>query len=102
MQLFFRLIAILLVLTTGGVFQTLAFAGDEFATCAGEEEDGDTCTDCVLDCGLCQCCPLRGAPGGHGPEAVVSRPMLEAMSFIPDDEPILSGMGAEIFQPPRG
>jgi hypothetical protein len=37
MQLLLRIIAVLLVLTTGGVFQTLAFASDTHASCAEDE-----------------------------------------------------------------
>jgi hypothetical protein len=101
MHLFFRIIAILLVLTTGGVFQTLAFAGDEHVACAGEEEDGDACIDCAFDCGMCLCCPLRAAPASQRLEAVVRMPVLDMVSCLADAEPVLSGAATDIFQPPR-
>jgi hypothetical protein len=100
MQLLLRILAILLVLTTGGVFQTLAFASDGTVTCEDEEETGEQCADCALDCAMCLCCPLRAAP---------SMPMVEVPVPVPIHEPVQSlihesapaGVSADIFQPPR-
>jgi hypothetical protein len=100
MQLFFRLIAILLVLTTGGVFQTLAFASDGTDACAGEEDEG-RCADCASDCSLCLCCPLRAAPATPPlVEAAIDAPLPEPVPTT-IGEPVPSGVGADIFQPPR-
>ncbi len=99
MQPLLRILAVLLVLTTGGVFQTLAFAADVHADC--EDEATGDCTDCSSACALCLCCPLRAAPV---PAAIVDEPA--APPALPPvlfrvDEPVLSGTGADIFQPPR-
>jgi hypothetical protein len=99
MQLFLRLIAILLMLTTGGVFQTLAFASDGAEACA-DEETGDACADCALDCGVCLCCPLRAAPASSGVELPVEAPLLEPV-LASLSEPAPSGVRPDIFQPPR-
>ncbi|OJH37216.1 hypothetical protein [Cystobacter ferrugineus] len=99
MPLFLRLIALLLMLTTGGVSQTLALVGDEVEDCAGEEEDGP-CADCAGDCGVCPCCPLRAIP---------STPVVEVPAEVTPPEPVLVSLhepallavGTDIFQPPR-
>jgi len=98
MQLFLRLMAVLLVLATGGVFQTLAFASDEHAVCEDDERGG--CETCASDCALCLCCPLRAAPASPRVEAPMSAPALPSVPCIVD-EPVLSRVGADIFQPPR-
>ncbi|WP_426752105.1 hypothetical protein [Myxococcus sp. Y35] len=99
MQSLLRILAVLLVLTTGGVFQTLALASDEHSDCA--EEVTDDCEDCAPSCVLCVCCPLRAAPG---PESPIAR-LIPAPRPLPIpsrvDEPTLSGVGTDIFQPPR-
>ncbi|WNG37704.1 hypothetical protein F0U61_31465 [Archangium violaceum] len=100
MQLLLRILAILLVLMTGGVFQTLAFASDGAVACEDEEETGEQCADCALDCAMCLCCPLRAAP---------SLPMVDVPAPALLHEPVLSiihasapsGVSADIFQPPR-
>jgi hypothetical protein len=100
MQLLFRLVAVLLVLTTGGVFQTLAFAADTHADCE-EEEGADECTDCAPSCVLCPCCPLRAAPAPIPPiESPTSVPLQPRVPTCVS-EPVLSGTGTDIFQPPR-
>lgn len=94
-----RFLAVLLVLMTGGVFQTLAFASDTHADCA--EDEDDECTDCAPSCVLCPCCPLRATPAPV--------PFIEDLAAAPApppvparvDEPVLSGLAADIFQPPR-
>ncbi|EPX60457.1 hypothetical protein D187_001944 [Cystobacter fuscus DSM 2262] len=99
MPLFLRLIALLLMLTTGGVPQTLALVGDGVEDCAGEEDDGP-CADCAGDCGLCPYCPLRAIP---------ATPVLEMLAEVtpPEQalvslgEPALLAVGTDIFQPPR-
>ncbi|MBZ4400604.1 hypothetical protein K8625_33350 [Myxococcus sp. AS-1-15] len=99
MQLLLRLMVVLLVLTTGGVFQTLAFASDTHADCM--EDEGDDCTDCAPSCVLCPCCPLRAAPAPvpvMGDLAAAPTPPL-VPSHV--DEPVLSGTATDIFQPPR-
>ena len=100
MQLLLRLLAILLVLTTGGVFQTLAFASDGAETCADEEETEKQCADCAFDCAMCLCCPLRAAPSIPMVEVPVPAPIHEPVrSIIHESAP--SGVSADIFQPPR-
>jgi hypothetical protein len=98
MQLFFRLITLLLLLTTGGVFQTLAFASPGEVECAGEE--ADECGDCTWSCALCMCCPLRAAPASRTVQATWSEPELPP---VPSGmaEPVLCRVGSDIFQPPR-
>ncbi|AEI67193.1 hypothetical protein [Corallococcus macrosporus] len=99
MQFLLRLLAVLLVLTTGGVFQTLALASDVHDECA--EEASDDCADCSTTCVLCVCCPLRAAPG---PSITVARLLLPSLRLpLPSRvaEPLLTGVGADIFQPPR-
>lgn len=94
-----RFLAVLLVLMTGGVFQTLALASDVHDDCA--EEASDECEDCSPNCVLCVCCPLRAAPGPASPIArlIPSPRPLPIPSRV--DEPTLSGVGTDIFQPPR-
>ncbi|MFP2956635.1 hypothetical protein ACLEPN_02075 [Myxococcus sp. 1LA] len=99
MRSLLRFLAVLLVLTTGGVFQTLALASDVHDDCA--EETSDECEDCAPNCVLCVCCPLRAAPG---PSFMVARLALPSLLLpVPSrvDEPLLSGVGTDIFQPPR-
>lgn len=99
MQSLLRMLAVLLVLMTGGVFQTLALASDSHGDCA--DEASDDCEDCSPNCVLCVCCPLRAAPGPTSPVAQViplPRP-LPVPSHV--TEPALSGVGTDIFQPPR-
>ncbi|QSQ12950.1 hypothetical protein [Myxococcus landrumensis] len=101
MQPLLRILAIFLVLMTGGVFQTLAFASQETEPCADAEEAGQPCEDCASDCVLCLCCPLRAATPSL-PEVDVSLP-------TPRHEPApsrppalaLSGVSSDIFQPPK-
>ncbi|MFY0523429.1 hypothetical protein ACN28I_09685 [Archangium gephyra] len=100
MQLLLRILAILLVLTTGGVFQTLAFASEGAVTCEDEEETGEQCADCALDCAMCLCCPLRAAPSMPMVEAPVPVPIHEPVQSI-IHESVPSGVSADIFQPPR-
>ena len=99
MPLFLRLIALLLVLTTGGVSQTLALVGDGVEDCAGEEDDGP-CADCAGDCGVCPCCPLRAIPAtpvvDMTAERIPPEPVLVSLR-----EPPLFAVGTDIFQPPR-
>jgi hypothetical protein len=98
MPFLFRLIAVLLMLTSGGVVQTLAFASGGDVNCAGEQDEGP-CTDCTLDCGLCLCCPLRAAPALSLVQTQEAPVREEALSAI--GEPVLAGPGEDIFQPPR-
>jgi hypothetical protein len=101
MQLLLRILAILLVLTTGGVFQTLAFASDGAETCADEEETGKQCADCAFDCAMCLCCPLRAAaPSIPRVEVPVPVPIPEPVRSL-IHEPAPSGVSVDIFQPPR-
>ena len=99
MQLLFRLLAVLLVLTTGGVFQTLASVLGQEETC--EEEDGTReCTDCTSQCGLCAHCPRLATPGAEMarlPELPPTRERALAVSSAP----VVSAVFADIFQPPR-
>ena len=95
------LLALLLVLLTGGVPQTLAAAVDTHADCA--EEEGDDCTDCgecAPGCALCFCCPLRAAP------PVVLGVRLPRVTSVDGPElapkALLAGAGPpDIFHPPR-
>ena len=97
--MFLRLIALLLVLTTGGVSQTLALVGGGVEDCAGEEGDGP-CADCAGDCGVCPCCPLRAIPATPVVEIIaeVTPPEPVRVSL---SEPALFTVGTDIFQPPR-
>lgn len=99
MRFLLRLIALLLMLTTGGVLQTLAFASEGVEACA-DEEDGEQCADCALDCGVCLCCPLRAAPVSPVVELRVEVPLPERV-LASVREPVPSGVGVDIFQPPR-
>ncbi|AKQ66366.1 hypothetical protein A176_003278 [Myxococcus hansupus] len=99
MQSLLRLLAVLLVLMTGGVFQTLALASDEHSDCA--DEVTDDCEDCSPNCVLCVCCPLRAAPGPTVPTAQVMLPPRPLPVPSRVTEPTLSGVGFDIFQPPR-
>jgi len=100
MQPLLRILAILLVLMTGGVFQTLAFASNGAETCADEEEMGEQCADCAFDCAMCLCCPLRAAPSMPMVEAPLPAPIPEPVQSLMH-EPDPSGVSADIFQPPR-
>ncbi|XXF78542.1 hypothetical protein P2318_01935 [Myxococcaceae bacterium GXIMD 01537] len=100
MQSLLRILALLLVLTTGGVFQTLAFASDGAETCADEEETGKPCADCSFDCAMCLCCPLRAAaPDMPKVEVPAPAPIHEPVRSL-IHEPVLSGVSADIFRPP--
>ncbi len=98
MQLLLRLIAVLLILATGDLVHVVAFASEAHAAC--EEELGEECTDCSADCSLCVCCPLRATPASPSSEASQRAP---ALVPVPSrvDAPVLSCLGADIFQPPR-
>jgi hypothetical protein len=98
MQTLFRLLAVLLVLTTGGVFQTLAFATGASTDCA-EEADED-CTDCTASCGLCVRCPQPASPG-----MAVILPLAPVLVLEPVRavivRPVLPAPLTDVFQPPR-
>ncbi|MET0401645.1 MAG: hypothetical protein ABW123_04540 [Cystobacter sp.] len=99
MQTLFRLIAVLLVLTTGGVFQTLAFASDLEDACEGGDGHTD-CSDCTSPCGLCLRCPQFATPAVELlllPELPPSREVAPTASSAP----VLCAFRADIFQPPR-
>ena len=94
-----RLLTLLLVLTSSGVFHTLALASEEQADCAGEEEPGG-CTDCS-NSAVCACCPLRAVampPPVQLPAAVVTGTSV-CFSL---DEPVVAAASVDIFRPPRG
>ncbi|QQR47941.1 hypothetical protein JKA73_18690 [Myxococcus xanthus] len=99
MQSLLRFLAVLLVLMTGGVFQTLALASDVHDECA--EEASDECEDCSPNCVLCVCCPLRAAPAPASPNARLIPPPRPLPIPSRVDEPTLSGVRTDIFQPPR-
>lgn len=99
MQSLLRFLAVLLVLMTGGVFHTLALASDVHDECA--EEASDECEDCSPNCVLCVCCPLRAAPAPTSPHARLIPPPRPLPIPSRVDEPTLSGVGTDIFQPPR-
>ncbi|CAM3216035.1 hypothetical protein G4177_24030 [Corallococcus sp. ZKHCc1 1396] len=98
MQTFFRLMAVLLVLTTGGVFQALAYATGVSAACS-EEADED-CADCTASCGLCARCPQPASP-----TVEVLLPLAPTLVAEPVHavivHPVLSAPLTDVFQPPR-
>ncbi|HSP78212.1 MAG TPA: hypothetical protein VLQ93_06765 [Myxococcaceae bacterium] len=99
MRLLFRLMALLLVLMTGGVLQTLTFASTGAEDCA-DEEVGGSCDDCSLGCALCLCCPLRASAPTLPQVEVPAEPRVSEPVLSVTQEPVLSGVGADIFQPP--
>ncbi|WP_338863607.1 hypothetical protein [Myxococcus stipitatus] len=101
MQPILRILAILLVLMTGGVFQTLALASQETEPCADEDDTGQPCEDCASDCVLCLCCPLRAATPSL-PDVNVSAPApLHEPAPSRPQALALSGVSTDIFQPPK-
>ncbi|RKG74075.1 hypothetical protein [Corallococcus terminator] len=98
MQTLFRLLAVLLVLTTGGVFQTLAFATGASSACS-EEADED-CADCTASCGLCVRCPQPASP-----TVDVLLPLAPVLVAEPVHgvivHPVLTAPLTDVFQPPR-
>jgi hypothetical protein len=100
MRFLLRTLALLLVLMTGGVFQTLAFASDTHADCEEETGSGD-CSDCATDCALCLCCPLRAAPAPLPFVSQVEEPLVRPPIHVHPDVLLPGGVGRDIFQPPR-
>lgn len=96
MQSLLRFLAVLLVLMTGGVFQTLALASDVHDECA--EEASDECEDCSPNCVLCVCCPLRAAPAPALPNARLIPPPRPLPIPSRVEEPTLSGVGTDILR----
>ena len=93
-----RLLALLLVLTSSGVFQTLALASEEQADC-GSEDDPGGCTDCS-DCAPCACCPLRALAMPAPVELPIAGSIETSVSFRVDG-PVVAAACADIFRPPR-
>ncbi|RKG60902.1 hypothetical protein D7X30_08325 [Corallococcus sp. AB011P] len=96
----FRLLAVLLVLTTGGVFQTLAYAAGTTSACEEEADEEQHCTDCTASCGLCVRCPQPASPGM---EVLLPVPPVLVSEPAPTDvvPPVLSPPLTDVFQPPR-
>ena len=93
-----RLLALLLVLTSSGVFQTLALASEEEADCASED-DPRGCTDCS-DSAPCACCPLRAL----AMPAPVPLPIVRSTGtrvFFRVEAPVVAADCVDIFRPPR-
>jgi hypothetical protein len=93
-----RLLALLLVLTSSGVLQTLALASEEQADCANED-DPSGCTDCSKSA-PCACCPLRVL----AMPAPVQLPIVCSTGtsvFFSVDQPVVAAARVDIFRPPR-
>lgn len=99
MRSVFRLLALLLVLTSSGVFHTLALASEERADCADEDEPGG-CTDCS-NSAVCACCPLR-AVAMPAPVQLPVALVAGASVCFSLDEPVVAAACVDIFRPPRG
>lgn len=98
MRFVLRLLALLLVLTSSGVFQTLALASEEQADCASED-DPSGCTDCSKSA-PCACCPLRAlAMPAPVPLPVVCSS--ETSAFFRVEGPVAVAARVDIFRPPR-
>lgn len=93
-----RILAVLLALTTGGVFQTLAYAAEEHGECADEESAN--CTDCSPLCATCVCCPVRAAAAPHTMVVQWVAALREPVVVV-TEEPVVSALVSDIFQPPR-
>ncbi|WP_225410356.1 hypothetical protein [Stigmatella hybrida] len=93
-----RILALLLVLTAGGVFQTLALVSEGAVPCEDEEGPEERCADCAV----CLCCPHRALPGSSVVEVRVLPPASRP-SPAPrgPHTPVPSGVTADIFQPPK-
>ncbi|SEU25155.1 hypothetical protein [Stigmatella erecta] len=93
-----RILALLLVLTAGGVFQTLALVSEGAVPCEDEEGTEEPCADCTV----CLCCPHRALAGTPLVDMRVlppaSRPSPVPLRL---HAPVPSGVTADIFQPPR-
>jgi hypothetical protein len=106
MQLLLRLMAVLLVLTTGGVFQTLAFAAGDASVCTedggehGDEGETDGCADCTTGCGLCLRCPQLATPGMAVALPARLAPVRQLLQ-PGAPRPVVSAHSGDIFQPPR-
>lgn len=93
-----RLLALLLVLTSSGVFQTLALAGERRADCASED-DPSGCADCS-ESAPCACCPLRAL----AMPAPVPLPFVCSTGtsvFFRVEAPVAAAACVDIFRPPR-
>jgi hypothetical protein len=98
MPLLLRLMAVLLVLTVGGVFETLASALDAHAHC--EDDAAGSCDGCCALGASCLCCAAREVPTGLAAEVYEPVPVLVPIR-VSRVEPPPSGVGTDIFQPPR-
>ena len=110
-----RLLALALVLATGGVLQTLAAVADVQVPCAEaaadahadeapcgdpcEDADGD-CDGCSPTCATCLCCPGRVALTSVRPE-LRPLPRVREQVMAWTHEPVVGPRGSDIFQPPR-
>jgi hypothetical protein len=99
MRCVFRLLALLLVLTSSGVFHTLALASQEQANCADEDDPGG-CTDCSKSA-ACACCPLRAVAMPARMKLPVALVVGTSVCFTLD-EPVAAAACVDIFRPPRG
>jgi len=98
MQLLLRILALALMLSTGGVFQTLAYAADEHTECADEESA--SCADCSPLCADCVCCPVRAAAAAPSVGVQWVAAPREQVAVV-TEEPVASALVSDIFQPPR-
>jgi hypothetical protein len=99
MRFVLRLLALLLVLTSSGVFQTLALASEEQADCAGEDDPGG-CMDCSKSA-PCACCPLR-ALAIPAPVPLPTVCSTGTSVFFSVEGPVAAAARVDIFRPPRG
>ncbi|HWN72150.1 MAG TPA: hypothetical protein VNM90_31140 [Haliangium sp.] len=88
-----------MVLTSSGVFQTLALASEEQEDCADADDRGG-CTDCSQSA-VCACCPLRAVAM---PAPVQLPDLLGAGTSVcfSLDQPVVAAACVDIFRPPRG
>lgn len=96
MPMWVRMLAVMLVLSTGGAFQAAAAAYESVADCADEEETCD-CSTCVV---TCLCCRARAS---ILPQAGVVPPSTAALGpvVVKLDEPVATLGAADIFHPPK-
>lgn len=99
-----RVLALALVLSTGGAVQLLCAVADVHVACAdeapGEDEDAGACTDCHPACTTCLCCPGRVALTSV---RLVLRPLAQVREQVVAvaQVPVVGPPGSDIFQPPR-
>lgn len=97
MSLWVRMLAVLLVLSTGGAFQVIEVAIDSVEDCGDEEESCD-CSTCLL---TCVCCPARVTFPPPVMDSAPVRTTVADAEFAQLVEPVAAISAADIFHPPR-